>query len=76
MRLDREAHTATVETAVPMAGDLKVGVLARLRDLYGPRVDTQFTVRPALIGGMRIKVGSDVYDGSVQAELLLLEKSF
>jgi F0F1-type ATP synthase delta subunit len=29
-----------------------------------------------LIGGMRIQVGSDVYDGSVLARLAALEKSF
>jgi F0F1-type ATP synthase delta subunit len=29
-----------------------------------------------LIGGMRIRVGSDVYDGSVQSGLAALEKSF
>jgi F-type H+-transporting ATPase subunit delta len=32
-----------------------------------------FTVNPSLVGGMRIKVGSDVYDGSVRARLAALE---
>jgi F0F1-type ATP synthase delta subunit len=29
-----------------------------------------------LIGGMRIQVGSDVYDGTVQSELAALERRF
>ena len=41
-----------------------------------PGLTTSFTHRPALIGGMRIQVGSDVYDGSVRAGLAALEKSF
>ena len=74
IRLDREAHTANVETAVPLAADLKAGIQARLTDLYVPGIDARFTLKPALIGGMRIKVGSDVFDGSVRWELELLEK--
>jgi F-type H+-transporting ATPase subunit delta len=76
VRLDREAHTANVETAVPLPADLEEGVQTRLRDLYGPGIDTRFALKPALIGGMRIKVGSNVFDGSVQSELELLEKRF
>jgi F-type H+-transporting ATPase subunit delta len=74
VRLDREAHTANVETAASLPSDLKAGVQARLKDLYGPGIDAQFALKPALIGGMRIKVGSDVFDGSVRLELELLEK--
>jgi F-type H+-transporting ATPase subunit delta len=76
VRLDREAHTANIESALPLPADLKADLQARLENLYGPGIDTQFAVDPALIGGMRIKVGSDVFDGSVQSELQLLEKSF
>jgi len=76
VRLNREAHTANVETAAPLPDDLKAGVQARLQDLYGPAIDTRFALKPALIGGMRIKVGSDVFDGSVRSELELLEKRF
>ena len=76
VRLDREAHTASVETAVPLPPDLQAAVRARLKDLYGPEIQAQFSLKPELIGGMRIKVGSDVYDGSVQSQLATLERSF
>jgi F-type H+-transporting ATPase subunit delta len=76
VRLDCEAHTASVETAAPLPADLRAVVQARLQDLYGPGIDAQFALKPALIGGMRIKVGSDVFDGSVRSELELLEKRF
>jgi F0F1-type ATP synthase delta subunit len=35
-----------------------------------------FAQNQSLIGGMRIRVGSDVYDSSVQAKLALLQASF
>ena len=76
VRLEREKHTAAVETAAPLPEDLRDNIKARLEDAYGPGTNVHFTERPALIGGMRVKVGSDVYDGSVQAELAALEKNF
>jgi F-type H+-transporting ATPase subunit delta len=76
VRLDCEAHTATIETAVPLPSDIQEGVQARLKDLYGSGITTTFTLEPALIAGMRIKVGSDVYDGSVRSGLNALANSF
>jgi F-type H+-transporting ATPase subunit delta len=76
VRLDRAAHTADVETAVSLPADLQASVQSRLTKVYGPGINTQFAIKPALIGGMRIRVGSDVYDGSVQFELATLEKAF
>jgi len=35
-----------------------------------------FSQNPSLIGGLRVQVGSDVFDGSVQARLADLEASF
>ena len=75
VRLDRQLHTATVESAVLLPADFQARLRTRLTDLYGP-IATQFAVSPALIGGMRIKVGSDVYDGSVKSELEALSNSF
>jgi F-type H+-transporting ATPase subunit delta len=76
VRLNCSEHTAEVETAAPLQADLRATVQVRLENLYGPGLSVQFANRPALIGGMRIKVGSDVYDGSLQSELAALEKSF
>jgi F-type H+-transporting ATPase subunit delta len=51
-------------------------VASRIKKIYGDSVDIAFGQNPALIGGLRIKVGSDVYDGSVRAKLERLAESF
>jgi F-type H+-transporting ATPase subunit delta len=76
VRLDLERHTATVESAAPLADDLRGDVAASLAKTYGAGVDPSFAVNPALIGGMRVKVGSDVYDGSVRGRLAAIEARF
>jgi F-type H+-transporting ATPase subunit delta len=72
VKLDRDRHTAVVESAVPLGSEQREGLRAGLIRAYGP-LETSFAERPALIGGMRIKVGSDVYDDSVQSRLAALE---
>lgn len=74
--LDRQKHTAKVESAVSLPPDLRENVKTNLARAYGPQIDTSFADNPTLIGGMRIRVGSDLYDGSVKAELAALENSF
>lgn len=76
VRLDLEAQTAEVEIAEPLPADLLNDVQVRLRAAYGPGLTIHFARKPELIGGMRIKVGSDVYDRTVKSELAALEKSF
>jgi F-type H+-transporting ATPase subunit delta len=73
--LDRARNRAVVESAAPLSPDLRASVEAGVARTYGPGVSTSFAQNPALIGGMRIKVGSDVYDGSVRRALLALEES-
>jgi F-type H+-transporting ATPase subunit delta len=76
VRLERTKHTARVESANPLPADLRTVAESSLARLYGPGVTTAFVHSPALIGGMRIQVGSDLYDGSVLARLRALEKNF
>jgi F-type H+-transporting ATPase subunit delta len=76
VRLDCARHTATIESAAPLSADLQAVIQADLTRRYGPGLAMVFSQRPALIGGMRIQVGCDVYDGSVRAGLEALEKSF
>ena len=76
VRLDSDRHTAKVESALTLPADLQSSVQSGLARLYGPGLSASFAENPALIGGMRVRVGSDVYDGSVRARLAALEQSF
>jgi F-type H+-transporting ATPase subunit delta len=76
VRLDRAQLTARIESATPLPADLREATEASLRRVYGTGLVITFTDRPSLIGGMRIQVGSDVYDGSVLGRLAELERSF
>jgi F-type H+-transporting ATPase subunit delta len=74
--LDRAQHAAKVETATPLPPEAASRVRAKLEQAYGPALNFSFVENPALIGGIRITVGSDVYDGSVQGRLAKLEQRF
>ena len=76
VKLDLEQHAASVESATPLAADLQAEVAARMKTIYGAGLDISFRQNPALIGGLRIQVGSDLYDGSVKTRLEQLEQSF
>ena len=76
VKLDLERRTARVENAVETSPALMEAIKANLAQRYGPGLNVGFWVNPALIGGLRIKVGSDVYDGSVAARLAALETTF
>lgn len=73
VRLDHDRHTATVESAASLPPDVREQILADLVRMYGSGLDASFDENPGLIGGMRIRVGSDVYDDSVRARLASIE---
>jgi len=76
VKLEIARHTAEVESAIPLATDFREKIETGLSRIYGPGLRASFVQNPELIGGMRIKVGSDVYDGSVRARLVELERAF
>lgn len=76
VKLERSRHTAEVESATSLPAALQASILSNLERVYGPGINTSFALNPALIGGMRIQVGSDVYDGSVRTGLTLLQSRF
>ena len=76
VKLDLEQHAARIESATALSADLQTEVTNRLRSIYGEGINFSFAENPALIGGLRIQVGSDLYDGSVKMRLEQLEQSF
>jgi F-type H+-transporting ATPase subunit delta len=75
VKLDIERRSAHVESAVPASDALQQSVKANLAQRYGNGLNVTFAVNPSLIGGLRVKVGSDVFDGSVKARLAELESA-
>jgi F-type H+-transporting ATPase subunit delta len=73
VRLDRGRHTARVESAAPLGDAERATILAELEKRYGSTLETAFEENPALIGGVRITVGSDVFDGSIRARLAAIQ---
>jgi F-type H+-transporting ATPase subunit delta len=59
---------------IPLDDSQQNGVRAALTKRYGAGLTVTFAQNPALIGGMRIKIGSDVFDGSIQSRLAQLQE--
>jgi F-type H+-transporting ATPase subunit delta len=76
LRLEVARRSARVESAVPLTPVFQTGIQGTLSRIYGAGLDFQFVHNPALIGGLRVKVGSDVVDGSVLARLNELKEKF
>jgi F-type H+-transporting ATPase subunit delta len=76
VKLELDRRTARVESPAPLAEPEQAAIRANLGRRYGDGLIFSFTQAPGLIGGLRVQVGSDVFDGSVQARLAGLGSSF
>ena len=75
VRLDRDSHTAHVESAVPLSADLRGQIEAEIAQWFGGGMEAEFSENRDLIGGVRMRVGSHIYDGSVRGRLAAIEAS-
>ena len=73
LRLEIENLEALVESAIELGAQAGNDLVNDLRAKYGEELKAEFKVNPELLGGMRVKVGSDVWDGSVRARLNALK---
>jgi F-type H+-transporting ATPase subunit delta len=69
VRLEIEKRTARVESATALDAAQKANVETSLRERFGSDIRTGFFVNPALIAGIRVQIGSDVYDANVLERL-------
>jgi len=76
VKLDVQRRTAHVQSAVALNDSQQNQLKENLAKLFGKNLIYSFTENADLLGGMRVKVGSDVYDGSVRTRLAKLEESF
>jgi F-type H+-transporting ATPase subunit delta len=76
IQLEADRRKALVESAVPLSSELQSRLTQNLAQQYGAGLNIGFSVNPALIGGVRVRVGSDILDGSIQGRLEALSEKF
>ena len=76
LRLEIEKRHARIEGATQLAPEAAVDIVARLKRKYGEDLTTEFVVDPTLLGGVRVRVGSDVWDGTLRNRLERLQQQF
>ena len=74
LRLEVEKRRAQIETASEMDPATQSEVVTNLKKKYGSDLTPEFVINAELLGGMRIRVGSDVWDGSVRNRLERLQQ--
>jgi len=74
LRLETEKRHARIETATAVEPQIASQISLNLARRYGTDLSTEFSINPALLGGMRIRVGSDVWDSSVRNRLERLQQ--
>jgi F-type H+-transporting ATPase subunit delta len=75
VRLDRDNHTAHIESAASLPADIRAQFEADVVQWFGRGVSVEFSENSDLIGGVRMRVGSHIYDGSVRGRLAAIEAS-
>jgi len=75
-RLEMARREVLVESATELTATEGQRISAGLAKDYGDKLSIRFTTSPDLLGGLRIKVGDDVLDGSVKGRLDRLSKAF
>jgi len=76
VKLQEARQTAKIDSAVPLQSDLQAQIRESVERVYGQTMTTKFAELPELIGGIRIQVSNDVYDGSVKSRLAALAARF
>lgn len=74
VRLELASRHAVIESAAALPDEQTSRLAADIKTRFGNDITTEFRVQPDLIAGIRIKVGSDVWDGTVRNRLNTLSQ--
>lgn len=71
----RDRQVAYVTTAVPLTDAEEQQLVDRLSSRYGRQISLKVEVDPSVLGGVRVRVGADLYDGTVARRLAQSRKA-
>ena len=69
VRLEVAKRHAVVESATQLNSNLSNLLTTKLKSRYGDDLTIEFKTNPTLLGGLRVKLADDVWDGSVRNRL-------
>ena len=69
IRLELDKRHAIIESATPLDATSADNIAKTLKLKFGDDITTEFRTSPDLLGGLRVKLGSDVWDGSIANRL-------
>ncbi|MEI6351669.1 MAG: F0F1 ATP synthase subunit delta [Verrucomicrobiota bacterium] len=75
VRLELGKRHAVIESATPLAPAVGQEIVNSLRASHGTDITTEFKVNPELIGGVSVRLGSDLWDGSIRGRLNALQST-
>ena len=70
----RQKITAEVTTAVPISEETRNRLEKTFSDLVGEAVFLKTLVDPSLLGGLLVRVGERIIDGSIRGQLLRMRE--
>lgn len=76
VRLELERRHVIVESAEKLDAESSERVASSLRTKYGNDLTFEYRVNPEILGGLKVRVGSDVWDGTVKGRLDRLAQAF
>jgi F-type H+-transporting ATPase subunit delta len=76
VRLEMERRHVVIESAAELDQVSRDRVVSGLVAKYGNDLSFEYRVTPDLLGGLKIRVGNDVFDGSVKGRLDRLAQAF
>ena len=72
----RQRYVAQVRVARPLEPQQETRLLASLERLYGRKIALQVDVDPSVLGGIAVRVGDEVLDGTVSRNLEDVRRTF
>lgn len=76
VRLETLNKIAFVESAKPLGPVAEVALEIELKKKHGKDLNIEFKINPELIGGLNVRIGSNVWEGSVQSKINRLSEKF
>ena len=76
VRTEQLSRHVVVESATELDASTRDNLKAKLVAKHGDSLTFEYTTNPDLLGGIRIKLGDDVWDGTVKSRLERIANAF